>query len=237
MAHPELLIEYLNFCKHKQWYVDPAAPKFESLSPTMLLPLQDWVLNKTTDPNITKLFDPTVTNIPVDSRFGNRTFQEIMGKYNSKNFGGENVFAYLIAELTDNIYEHSKFSNGLLLGRENSSFGYSDLSIFDNGITILGSFHNHGMMGFDESEAIVRAINGLSSKQSTERGHGLGSTFRLVINGLRGQLLIVSGAGAIFISPDKKIQYNVTQKNRLEGTLVSIRAPRPPGDLDIFDYV
>jgi hypothetical protein len=112
-----------------------------------------------------------------------------------------------------------------MLGRENHSFGYSDLSIFDNGITIRGSFNNYGMVGFDESEAIVRAINGLSSKESTERGHGLGSTFRLVINGLKGHLFIVSGSGAIFISPDKKIQYNVTSKNRLEGTLVSIRAP------------
>ena len=209
-------------------------PNLSSLTPTMSLPLEDWISqnsNQSTSPN------PRTVDIPLDSLEGNtKTFKKIMQKNNSKYYGGENTLAYIIGELMDNVYEHSQFSRAYVLGLVNPLIKYSEIAIFDNGITIGGSFHNYGML-FYGAEAIVQAINGESSKDSYERGRGLGSIFRIIIQGLKGQLFIVSGYGAIFIEPSRSIRYDITTKNRLDGTLISLRVPYPSTELDIFSYV
>lgn len=234
-THAELLMEYLKFCDLRSLDNYPDSVELPS-SPTALLPLTDLFRRSFSLTKQRKLFDPAITIIPTDKNQSNNIYSKIIANNSAKNYGGENVFSYIIAEWTDNVYEHSNFTYGSVLGKENASIGFSELAIYDDGITIQGSFENNGMI-FQGSEVIVNAINGISSKQNSERGHGLPSTFKLIICGLKGQLSIVSGHGAIFSDPYKKILYNVTSKNYLEGTLVSARIPYPSPQIEIYDYL
>jgi hypothetical protein len=239
MDYPQLLMEYLNFCKYRARHstVGSEIPNFKLLTPTMALPLQDYFVNRISHrPELETSLDPHVITIPIDET-KSRTYDDFKRTNNPENYGGENVLSYVIGELSDNIYQHSKFSYGLTLGRETLERGYCELAIFDDGITIAGSLEGSGM-SFDEStEPIVRAINGLSSKDSDERGQGLGSIFRLLIRGLSSELFIASGSGAIFVDPMMRIRFSIIGRNRLGGTLISTRIPYPCPKIDIYDYL
>ena len=69
---------------------------------------------------------------------------------------------YIFYELTSNIYDHSKFDNGTVTA---GIFpGYYEFCFMDNGISIPVSLKNSGYFYNDDCDAIIKAINGLSSK-------------------------------------------------------------------------
>ena len=44
--------------------------------------------------------------------------------------GGENAFKYLIGEIVDNIYEHSEFTNALVMAQRYPTKGFTDVCFF-----------------------------------------------------------------------------------------------------------
>ena len=150
-------------------------------------------------------------------------------------FGGEDAFKYVVHEMTDNIYEHSNFSRATIASQKYKSAGYVDLCIHDNGITIPASLGNKGHK-FEPHKAIAEAINGLSAKDDS-RGFGLRTSVRLCLEGLHGEILVVSGAGAVHFEGTTKTLYNLTGSHVLKGTLVSLRVPLVTSKIDIYDYV
>ena len=150
-------------------------------------------------------------------------------------FGGEMAFKYVIGELVDNIYEHSEFSIAFVMAQRYPKLGYLELAFIDNGITIQGSYKSHGMQ-FKPWEAIIQAMNGLSTK-SEERGWGLRTSIKIFQQGLKGQILIVSGGGAIHLGGSKIEQYKLTRNQLMKGTLISLRVPYPSPIVDIYKYI
>ncbi|MHA1290170.1 MAG: hypothetical protein ACTSPB_22545 [Candidatus Thorarchaeota archaeon] len=149
--------------------------------------------------------------------------------------GGATPMKYLFGELTDNIYEHSEFKNGMVMAQRYDRKGFTDICFYDDGITINGSFRNDGMGFPNDVEAIARAINGLSTK-SQERGYGLQSSVRLCTEGYQGCILVISGEGALYIDESDRKGYILPQIDRLDGTLISIRVPLQEREVDIYEY-
>ena len=233
VSHPELLNKYLDFCQYRERFINSNVINLEDLTelyPTTLLPLIYLILEKPTThyvlpnaQNITNYFRVIINDqleiasitppvpiirLPDDQKQSDDAFQRIyqLQQNDAKVCGGVQTFKYIIEELVDNIYQHSSFTHALVMMQKYFIEGFFDLCIFDNGITIPKSFAKSGMIFHQHSEAIVDAINGLSSKAGTERGHGLKSTVKILSKGLWSQIFIVSGLGALFLGKEEGIR-------------------------------
>ena len=156
-----------------------------------------------------------------------------------KEYGGESAFKYVIGELMDNIYQHSCFDNAFVMAQRYSNKHFAEICLFDDGITIPGSLKKAGaVFGPDEHHfAIANAINGLSAKSSIERGFGLGSDIKLVTKGLKGEFLVVSGFGAVYVGKDGLKLFKLQEPHSLRGTLVSIRFAYPAKEVNIYEFI
>lgn len=158
-----------------------------------------------------------------------------------RDIGGQSAFAYLIDELTTNIYEHSDFKNAMVMAQRYAKKAFVEVSFYDDGITIPGSLRKSGCRYSTDLDAIKDAVNGRSSKEECERGYGLGTNVRMCtdIEGLRGRVLVVSGHGAFEYAQEKSEQrlYNLGESPySLEGTLISIRIPYPSKEVSVYDF-
>lgn len=77
-------------------------------------------------------------------------------------------------------------------------------------------------MTLDDEQAIIDAMEGASAKNLQERGRGLGTTLDLTLRGYHGCMLVVSGQGAIFCDGDNNLKYRLPEKDKYEGTLISM---------------
>ena len=154
-----------------------------------------------------------------------------------KEYGGENAFKYLVGELVNNIYEHSEFTTALVMAQRYKTKKFVEICFFDDGITIPGSFQKKGMGFKEDSEAIMKAINGLSTK-GPERGYGLSTNFKIFTVGLAGEILLASGGGAVYAKQNFQKIYKLQEQYRLEkGTLIAVRIPFPATGVNIYEFI
>ena len=107
---------------------------------------------------------------------------------------------------------------------------------FDDGITINGCFKKHGLTGRDDCDAIIEAVNGVSTK-SKERGFGLNSTMRIFTNGTAGDMLIISGNGGLLTTKKYRQPYTLAKELELTGTLVGFRIPFMKKVVNIYEFL
>lgn len=125
---------------------------------------------------------------------------------------------------------------------------FAEISIFDDGISIPGSFENHGVKFKSDAFAISSAINGFSTK-SKERRHGLNSSTSMYIDGGDAEVLVVSRNGIFHKKNGEPVKlYNTELMNTnniildkeyvppLEGTLFSVRLPYPASKIKAHLY-
>lgn len=137
-----------------------------------------------------------------------------------------NALKFIFYEMIANVYDHSRFNKGLVMGQYYPNVNITDYCFMDNGISIPGSFKEFGYEFRNDCEAIVRAVNGLSTKEDddgyVERGTGLNNTVNIVTNGGRGSVLIASGNGLVQIKKNGVIVDTIPD-NYIDGTLISLR--------------
>lgn len=131
-------------------------------------------------------------------------------------------FRYILGELSDNVYQHSKFNFAAATAQKYPSKGFMEFCILDDGITIGGSLRDVGYE-YDDTEAIDQALNGLSSKISIERGYGLGESIEYFINEQKGEVFIASGNGGLYMSGNEREPLKFILKEKYCGTLISAR--------------
>lgn len=265
MQYPELLSSYIEFCQYRDGFkktntIDLSNAIF--IYPTTFLPLLNLALEnkgckilQPKDPKVisymlrmleeqpdssSKSYVPVVPLSP-DPKESGYVLDQIFELQKREGFvsGGEEAFKYVVGELVDNIYQHAEFTIALVMAQKYPKKGFVELGFFDNGITIPGSFGKHGLI-YDEEEAhkaISDALKGLSSKGGKERGHGLRSSVRIFLEGLGGEVLIVSGAGAVYMSKERSIGYVLGDYHKLAGTLISIRIQDLARQINIYNYV
>ncbi|MFH1310791.1 MAG: ATP-binding protein [Nanoarchaeota archaeon] len=152
-----------------------------------------------------------------------------------KNFGFS--VNYLLAELSDNIEQHSQFTQASIMTQYYSDKKYIDVGIFDNGITIPSLFEKKGVQFLDDCDAIKKAIEGVSTKEEQGRGFGLRTSKNLVLEGLNGEMYILSRKGALVLNPKDKEKSQELMKKALKGTLIYMRFSAPKKGLNIIKYV
>ena len=127
---------------------------------------------------------------------------EMSGNLLHRNLGlktdEQSAVSYLISEMTDNIVEHSGAARGWLAAQHYPRKGYLDLCSSDTGLTVLGSYQGMGFEDVLNDEiAIERALLGVSTKDR-ERGFGIRTSHSMIVEGLKGSFLLVSGQGMLF---------------------------------------
>ncbi|WP_297932302.1 ATP-binding protein [uncultured Alistipes sp.] len=154
--------------------------------------------------------------------------------------------SYLFSELITNIVEHSQSKYGYIYSQYLNTEGCVDICIADNGVTILGSYiqankYIDDIQG-DPAEALRLAVGGFSTKNlpNTEnRGYGISSSIRMLVEGLRGSFFILSGSA--FYRHDKNGKTIVRLPDSIEwhGTIVLLRVPikNLPADFNCYKYV
>ncbi len=181
-----------------------------------------------------------ITYLPKDENLQEDAISELQTLYGyGRDYGGANFFIFLIGELIGNIYEHSEFSNASMMAQIYKRKSLVEITILDDGISIPGCFEKYGIAVPSDYDAILSAINGtISTKTEDEpRGFGLRSSVRSCMGGIDAQLLLVSRNGALYKNRYKEIVYNIEGANQLIGTLISIRAPYPVPQVNIYDHI
>ena len=85
----------------------------------------------------------------------------------------------------------------------------------DDGLSIPGRFRMSGKFFEDDCHAIEMAIsnNSTISDDGYERGNGLWSTLKLVVERNGGQILIISNNGCLDIINKEKYKYSILERN------------------------
>lgn len=147
---------------------------------------------------------------------------------------------YIISETIDNIAEHSGSPVGFIVAQ--SYDGFTDVCIADVGRTILGGYRANGRTSeiSSDMEAIQAATEGLSSKNRPDaenRGFGIRTTQKMLIQGLGGEYLLASG-GAVFATNRQGAQYlELPPGMRLEGTFSAFRIPHNVAGFNYMQFV
>ncbi len=258
--------DYLKYCAYKiqykqKGYLDLSGEKF--MYPTTLLPLLILIgeipPNETIMPenrdlanyiqvalgqhltHDTKTYIP-LTKLPKQQRDASLIVEKIRRLAEDTEIAVENSneLIYIVEELIANIYEHSEFREAYIFAQRYKNRGVMDLCFVDDGITIPRSFERIGII-YDRNlhaEAIYNALHGLSSKREPGRGTGLKSVGRVVREGFEGEILIVSGFGAVYAAAKgEPLFINLLEETEFKGTLASIRVPLKKAVKSLYDFL
>jgi anti-sigma regulatory factor (Ser/Thr protein kinase) len=142
-------------------------------------------------------------------------------------------FKYLVAEIIDNVFEHSGTNKAWIFAQYYPTKEYFDLCILDVGKGILGSYKEKGYEEVEtDKDAVINAISGNSTKEYyNERGKGLTTTIKLTRNGFSGDYILISGDAMFF--NEKIIQMPISW----QGTIVCYRLNKNKPNLNLYNYV
>ena len=149
-----------------------------------------------------------------------------------------NAVKYIISESVDNIADHSDSKRGYIFSQVYKQKGFLDLCIADTGITLLGSYNKMVGNGIDSDiEAIQAAQKRVSSKNkdgADNRGYGIYTSRKMIVDGLGGQYLMISGSSIYIKGNGYDNYYSMPNRMRWEGTIIALRIPLlKPG----FNYI
>jgi anti-sigma regulatory factor (Ser/Thr protein kinase) len=263
--YPQLVRNYLKYCGYRRMVDQTGKLDLTNITffhPTTLLPLL-ILMQKIDDASIILPRNPDIANyIKIMKRQqtsqGQMTYvsMQLTGQPQEKqiildriNELGKDVevvaknpdaFSLIVYELIQNIYEHSGFKVAYVLAQKYPRISKLEICFVDDGITIPGSFEKIGLR-YEKQEhhkAIHDALNGLSSKKEEGRGTGLTNVSRIVKEGFKGEMFLVSGFGAVYLAGSKEpVYYKLDEATSFSGTLVSIRAPLTAGKINIYNVV
>lgn len=148
---------------------------------------------------------------------------------------------YIISEMISNIAEHSESSRGYIFAQSYPKKGYLDICIADTGITLLKSYMKlpHNEIASD-LEAIQAANRGISSKNfpdAENRGYGIYTTKKMIVEGLQGQYLMISGSALYMKNETIDNFFRMPLTLRWNGTIIALRIPYQKYDFNYRNYL
>ena len=179
-------------------------------------------------------------NNPDNRNQVNEESTSLLNKIGNKipnNFGDS--IKYILAELADNIDQHSNFTFASLMSQYYPNKEYLDIAVLDNGITIPLNFEKNNIPFDKDSEAIRKALFGEVTTKTNEkmRGWGLKSCKDISLKEIKGELHIVSRRGVITIKEEEEPQLYDLKDNSLNGTFLYFRLPTPKNKVNIYPYL
>lgn len=152
-----------------------------------------------------------------------------------------NGLKYMIDEILDNITEHSESDRGYIFAQAYPNKGFLDVCIADRGVSLLGSYKK--LLDNEISsdiEAIKAANRGLSSKNlpdAENRGFGIRTSKQMLIQGLGGQYLMISGSSLYIKTLNLDSFYSMPHGLRWNGTIVALRIPYHSASFNYINYI
>lgn len=148
---------------------------------------------------------------------------------------------YMVEETIDNIIEHSGSDRGYIFAQAYPQKGYLDLCIADRGVTLLGSYQRLADNEIaSDLEAIKAANRGISSKNlpdAENRGYGIYTSKQMLVNGLGGEYLMISGSNFYFKCPKFDSFYSLPGTLRWNGTIIALRIPYCPSNFNYINFI
>lgn len=150
--------------------------------------------------------------------------------------------SYMLGEIICNISQHSRGKYGYIYSQYLKSEKCINICIADDGITIYGSYVKSKKyldeIGDNEAIALRLANNGYSTKDIPERGFGLPTTRKMLVEGLKGSFFELSG-GAFYRYEGKTENYAILPKTIFwNGTIILMKIPiNAPNDFDYKRYL
>jgi len=152
-----------------------------------------------------------------------------------------NGLKYIIDEILDNITEHSESDRGYIFAQTYPTKGFLDVCIADRGVSLLGSYEKLPDNEItSDIEAIKAANRGLSSKNLPEaenRGFGIRTSKQMLIQGLGGQYLMISGSSLYIKTLNLDSFYSMPHGLRWNGTIVALRIPFHSSSFNYINYI
>lgn len=148
---------------------------------------------------------------------------------------------YMVEETIDNITEHSESDRGFIYAQAYPNKGYLDMCLADRGVTLLGSYQKLSDNEIEtDLEAIKAANRGISSKnlpKAENRGYGIYTSKRMLVDGLGGQYLMISGSNFYLKQPAFDRLYSMPEGIRWNGTIVALRIPYNVSHFNYINYI
>ena len=151
---------------------------------------------------------------------------------------------YLLDELICNIQQHAQTERGFAFLEYNAATNYIEIIIADLGITIYGSYvaaQKHlDKLGNSDAEALNLAQKGYSVKNlpdAENRGYGISSSIRMVVDGLQGEFAVLSGNALLVQSATQKKILDLPKEIDYKGTMIVIKIPATiPEGFNLYSY-
>lgn len=157
------------------------------------------------------------------------------------------VLSYILGELICNIQEHSSALFGYIYMCGDVEKQKIYICIADNGITIPGSYIVSGkkeyqsMIGLDSLEALRYSVRGLSTKNrplSENRGYGISTNKKMIVEGLHGEFNIFSGNNLYSSFDNNDWFIGLPEGIRFDGTIIFITLPmKVKNDFNFYKYI
>ncbi len=155
------------------------------------------------------------------------------------------IVAYFLDEMVCNMQQHSKSERGYAFAKYNDDLKTIDLCLADKGITIYGSFIEKqlylDLIGNSDAQALSLAKDGYSTKNlpnAENRGYGISSNAKLIVEGLGGIFSIMSGNALLLYDRTAINVFELPETIEWNGTLVIARIPiEMPNLFNFYKYI
>lgn len=147
-----------------------------------------------------------------------------------------NAIYYPISELTTNIFDHSKSDTGWILAQWYPKKKFIDLCIVDRGRGLKNTYGDELGLDLTNEQAILKALQGISTKKEKERGYGIRTSKNVVCKALGGSFTLISGDTAFLAEQHSEKLVHMPEFN-WQGVIISYRIPQPTGRIDIMPYL
>lgn len=148
-----------------------------------------------------------------------------------------NPFKYAVGEMVANICEHSLSPYGWMLAQYYKSKEFLDVVFLDRGRGLKMAYEKSFEKSFTDEEAIQAALRGVSIKKTDERGFGLWTTKKMIMQSpLHGKFLIISGGKGYFSESGRELIFDL-ESWHCQGTMVILRMNKVEKQFDYTPYV
>lgn len=153
------------------------------------------------------------------------------------------AISYFLSELAANVEDHADAEEFWLLAQYEKEKEILDICLLDCGVGIPATLKSAGIQFVDDGEAVLKAMQGWSSKnidglRGAQRGTGLKTTIRLITRSpLRGEFLLLSQRGGHWLSADGRSNQFRLNGWGWDGTIAWIRIRKPATPFKWFEYI
>lgn len=189
----------------------------------------------------------TCLNLQVAGSTLNEVVSEYVSLILSKSNADErpdlrSALSHALGEMSTNVAEHARAENYWLFAQYWPQKRGLEFCIVDDGVGIRDRFLEAGVAFESDTGAIEAAIQGRSVKQPSsalpgDRGHGLGSTVRLITGQeFSGSFLLISGGGGYVRHRNRQAKM-FKFSTGWQGVLVCARLFVPEERMELFKYL